>query len=701
MTSMMDHGQPKDDIIEQCHGAIVGARRYAISSMKTEDHWDGEVRCSVTFTALYVFLYQCLELDLSQDRGALILYLESQQSNDGSWSISPENGGDMSVSVEAYLALKLLGVDPQLPKMQAAKDFILSEGGMSQVRAFTRMYLAVFGLFSWDSVPQSLPELILIPDAAPISIYRFSSWTRNSMMPLMILCYHRPIYSLPNGCSSNNGYLDELWHDPQQKLSSFTPPYSTLLRERSFFGLGARVVDAIFSCTFSSGLPGFAQLRKYAARKCMEWVLTHQEASGDWGGYMPPIHAGIMAMHVEGIPIHDLRFKRALQALERLAINDALGKRVQACTSAIWDTALMAVGLLDTCTEENEDTRETRKHVSAALGWLNQRQKIGYPGDWRVYRPLINSGGYAFEDYISWYPDVDDTRVVIIAAIKLDPASVVTDSVRAALDWVLGMQSPNGGWAAFDYDNDNSLLNFDPAGDTSVFWDPPTADVSGGVLESLGLILTTCQKYVQDDDASELMEKVAQASEAAIKFLVKIQESDGSWWGRWGCNYLYGTFCVLCALEHFHGRKGFDFLGSVIDRGIEFVYRWQNADGGWGESALSYNAEERAKQTGMIAIDSTASQTAWAVMTLLAFRPTSDKAIMRGVEFLLNTQTQEGYGGKVNGLSPGDRAGRSWTEEMLTSTGFPGHLMLGYEFYSHYWPMMALGRFVAKRQHEA
>jgi squalene-hopene/tetraprenyl-beta-curcumene cyclase len=703
------------DLQARCHDAITSAVRYSVSSMKDDSHWSGEVRSNITLTAEYIFLYHYLNLPIQgTDRSALKQYLLSQQRPlDGSWGIAQDNHGDVSVSSEAYLALKLLGEDPSSPSMKLARAFIVSKGGLASIRVFTRIYFAMFGLMSWDSVPQLAPELILLPKSSFVGIYRFSSWARATLVPLMVIAHHRPIFALPNGRSANSNYLDELWVDSANKSAPYAPALIDLVKQQNWIGLGATIADSFMSYQTAWGILPF---RQTALQKCMEWILERQEPSGDWAGIFPPLHASIMAMFLEGISISDPRMVRAMQAVERFAISDRLGKRVQPCVSAGWDTALMTIGLLDCSPVEGREAPAVRAQVDKAIAWIKGRQTLGAPGDWRMYRPLINAGGFSFEYHNSWYPDIDDTQTAVIAIIKADPTAISSDCVLSALEWLLGMQNKDGGWAGFDCDNDKLYLNAIPFSDMEAFCDPSTSDVTGGVVECFGLVMQAYEANKEKSPmAQALLTRMELAAARALKYLVEQQESDGSWWGRWGCNYLYGTCNVLWGLEHFRHRAGHVDLDPVINRALEFLGQVQNEDGGWGESTLSYDAPKSSSPYSPlrrfghresfparhIASESNPSQTAWAVMALLAYLPSDDARIQRGVRWLLDNQSPEGHGGLVNGFAVGERSGRSWQEPLYTATGFPGHMMLGYEFYSHYWPMMALGRFVKSRGKQA
>lgn len=682
--------------VESCYDAVRGAREYAIACMKNGDHWSGEVHSNVTITAEYIYLKYYLNLDI--DHKPLIKFLTSQQRSDGSWGIAPDHPGDVSICVEAYLALKILGVDPQLPMMREARAFILSKGGLAGIRLFTRIYLAMFGLFSWDSIPQLAPELILLPNAAPFSIYRFSSWARITLVPLLVIASHKPLFGLPNGRSKNNNYLDELWPDPERKKAPYAPPFLSLLRQNDWIGVAATVADGFMYHQSKIPIPGMPSLRRYAVRKCMAWLLEHQEPSGDFAGIFPSLHAAIMAMFLEGIPLDDPRMIRALDALERFGVKDHKGLRFQPCASAGWDTALMSTGILDSCPEDDEDRCEVLCHIGNALKWMKRKQNVGVAGDWRIYRPLINSGGFSFEYHNSWYPDIDDTQASVIAIIKADPENIASEPVIAAIEWIIGMQNADGGWAGFDYGNDKLYLNNIPFSDMGAFCDPSTADVTGGVIECFGMIMKICPPmHRASPRITSLLAKMENAIEAAINFIIVQQETDGSWYGRWGCNYLYGTTHVLCGLEYFHGRKGYENLEGVVSRGLDFIVRWQNPDGGWGESTTSYN---KPKQLEFASCESMPSQTAWCVMALLPYRPVSDRVLARGIAHLLNTQTDMEPPAYLtdNTVSIRRRQARSWPERLYTATGFPGHMMLKYDFYCHYFPMMALGRYIEKKR---
>lgn len=687
-------------LLEQCCQAIAGAHVYSASTMKGDNHWSGEVRSNVTITAEYVFLWTWLDIDLSPHREDLKEFFFNQQRQEGSWSIDLEHPGDVSLTTEAYLALKILGVDHDLPMMRAARDFILSKGGIPSIRFFTRIYLAMFGLLPWSSIPQLPPELILLPKSSAFSIYRFASWARSTLVPLIVIAHYKPVFALPNGRSARNHYLAEFWQGCEQEDVPYAPPFIDMFRQRNWIGIGAKIADGLTCYGSYLGIFSLVGLRPYAVQKCMEWILARQEPSGDWAGIFPPLHACTVAMYLSGIPKEDPRMLRALRAIQRFGIRDGQGLRFQPCVSAGWDTALMTIGLLESYQASDQNAASVMSMLNNAITWMTCRQTLGCVGDWRVYRPFINSGGFAFEYHNSWYPDIDDTQTVVLAMIKADPEAISSDCVVAAVEWMLGMQNSNGGWAGFDVNNANLYLNDIPFSDMDAFCDPATADVTGGVVEAMALMIRIGESKSHKSPAlAVLLRRMKAACERALAFLIFEQEPNGSWWGRWGCNRLYGTTSVLSGLEYFHGRKGYNFLDLAIENGLSFLKDCQNADGGWGESTLSYNSSQE-HGNSFARGQSTPSQTAWVVSTLLAYCPASDPHAVAGIAFLIDTQTQDGHGGLVNGSAVGERMGRSWLEHGYTATGFPGHMMLGYEFYSHYFPLMALGRWRSKAQRE-
>lgn len=675
-------GRPEDGSLSfRVNRSLSLAANHSMEQMKPDGHWCGEVKTNATTTAEYVFLYHALGLDLLSDREAIISWLLSVQAADGSWSIAPYYPGDISTTVEAYLALKLLGLPEESHQLHKSRDFIIAAGGVATVRIFTRIYLAMFGLFPWTAVPELPPELILVPSALPISIYQWSAWARATIVPLLIISHHRPIYALPNGRSESNIYLDELWCNPTDKAV----PYTNDLLVSWGCDTIAFAFNLVDSCLHRlNGLRKFNPVRRYSIRRCIDWILVHQEEAGDFGDIMPSLHGAMFALSLEGYGLDSDPICRGLKAIERYSWRDCLGKRIQTTVSAFWDTSLMIIGLSDAGMPQNSIA------LTRSVSWARGRQVLGKYGDWALYNPRLEPGGFGFGYFNTWYPDADDTAAAILSMIRQDTRIVFSSHVLRALKWLLGMQNKDGGWGAFDRDNNNLFLNKIPFSDMEALCDPSTPDVSGHVLEAFGLFLSISRKHKMQADESKLVDHLTAASQRAINYLSSMQEPSGAWYGRWGCNYLYGTSAALCALQYFLGTTEKNSWGgrddSILDS-VKNATQWleatQNQDGGWGETLHSY---EDPLQAG--SGPSTASQTAWALMGLLPYLPPSTKAILNGVEYLLGTQKKAGP------------QGATWHEGHYTGTGFPSHFYIGYSYYPHYFPLMALGRFAeAIRQH--
>ncbi|KAL3476589.1 squalene cyclase [Aspergillus californicus] len=523
------------DLVSQVKQTVELAIQHALVLQKPDGHWCGELKSNVTITSEYIFLRQALVLDLTTDGSAYTRYILAEQNRDGSW-----------------------GMDN--PAMQRARIFILGAGGVAKVRVFTRIFLATFGLFPWDAIPQLPVELILLPSFCPINIYSFSSWARGTIAPLLLICHHQPVYALPNGLN---------------------------------------------------GLRTIPLLRSHARRQCITWILERQKETGDWAGIFPPMHASVYAFILEGYTLSDAPVRLALQALEDFAWEDRAGKRIQPCVSPVWDTALMAVALADV-----QYARE-RRPLDRALGWIKDRQLLNpRRGDWRVYRPGLEPGGYSFEYTNTWYPDVDDTAAVILAQVKHSPAAVSSET------------NPDGGWAAFDVESTKTFLIKIPFSNMDSLCDMSCSDITGRVLEAFGAMSRSAHHVSGTMDLGASFPGLREACTRAIDYLVSTQEDSGAWFGRWACNYVYGTSNVFCGLSYYVDDD--PRVRGLVERAIEWVKAGQNADGGWGES-LSYKGSSSERQGH---VESTASQTAWAVMGLLAhlpYLPCSDLAVERGV----------------------------------------------------------------------
>lgn len=641
--------------------ALKLAIRYASDLVRPDGHWCGELRTDVAITAQHIFFNQALGLDMAADADAYRTYIFSQQNSQGSWSVAPDMPGDVSISAEAYLALKILGVAKILPEMRRARSAILALGGLAKVRFITRMSLAQFGLISWDAVPQLLAEFVLLPSQFPVNIYTISSWARVTVVPTLIIRHHQPVYALPNGLSAKNDFLDELWVDAKNQNAPFSTALSDMWKNDVIGSVCGFLDKAIY---YLGGLRYFP-LRGYARRKCVSWILEHQDKDGGWGGIVPAMHVAVQALLLEGFKLDDLPISRGLETIGKFTWEDQDGKRMQPSNSPVWDTVLMIKSLCDADVDLNADI------LGSAVKWSVANQLVGPEGDWRVYRPSLISGGFAFEYENAWYPDVDTTAAAVLAFVMQSPQALGSDCVERAATWICGMQNKDGGWAGFDFENNQLFLNKIPFCDMKNLADPSSPDVTGRILEAFGLMIHISS---QEDIAPDLLYLITGACDRGIAYIEKTQETDGYWYGRWACNYLFGTSNVLCGLKYFSKKKE---LHHLINPAITWLKLVQNADGGWGESFKTYN------DPGLAGCGpSTPSQTAWAIMALLTRFSPDDEIIKKGIRYLIVSQTVV------------KEEGASWPEKAWTGTGFPRHFYLGYALYRLYFPLMALGQYM-------
>ncbi len=655
--------------------AVRRGSEFLASQQREDGRWCAELESNPTITAEYVFLAQISGLDLTARREALVQHLLSTQNADGSWGIARHWDGDVSTTAEVVLALRILGLAPEHPALHAATRFVRRNGGLETMRVFTRIFFAMFGLFPWSAVPAIPPEFMLLPPASPVNVFALSSWARCTMVPLFIIFHHRPIFALPNGRHEDNDWLDALWLDPGHKKLPSAPPLTTLVKED---GLGWRALfGAAHALLTRYEKVRLEPLRRFALERCTAYVLSRQESSGDWGGIFPPMVNGVIALRLQGYGPESMQVSKGVAAIHNFAWeDDAGGYRIQACVSPVWDTVLSTISLVDSGTPPDA------QRLKDAMRWVADRQvRVDY-GDWKIYRPDLVSGGWSFEYFDTWYPDVDDTAAVLLALLKQDPGSATSAVVGRAVEWMLGMQNKDGGWAAFDVDNDKLFLNQIPFSDMDSLCDPSSPDVAGRVLESFGLLLQVAAEKLP----AALVDRLEGSCARGIRYLRATQETQGSWFGRWGVNYVYGTSNVLCGLS----RLGVSAHDPMVMRALAWLEHVQSPSGGWGESLSSY-AEKRWMGRG----EPTASQTAWALMGLLAFRPASDPAIERGVAWLVEHQLEaRPVGAKEGGVPVPEPRGSTWNETHPTGTGFPNHFFLRYHLYRHYFPMMALGRYL-------
>jgi squalene-hopene/tetraprenyl-beta-curcumene cyclase len=592
-----------------------------------EGWWKGELATNVTMDAEDLLLRRFLGILRPDQLEPAGRWIRSQQREDGTWATFFGGPGDLSTTVEAYAALRLAGDPPEAAHMRHAREFILAGGGIEASRVFTRIWLALFGEWPWDQLPAMPPELMLLPAWFPLNIYDWGCWARQTIVPLTIVSTLRPVRPLPFR-------LTEL------RTGTMPPaPRQTAVAR------ALNVLDAGLKAYHRRGItPG----RAAAMRRGAEWIIARQEADGGWGGIQPPWVYSIMALHLLGYPLEHPVLAAGIDGLEGFLVHldtpDGPIRRLEACQSPVWDTCLAVIALVDGGVSPDDEA------VARAGRWLLD-EEITVPGDWTVRRPNLRPSGWAFEFANDIYPDIDDTAEVILALRHLESR---LPGCRAALArataWTIGMQSRDGGWGAFDADNTRALVEKLPFCDFGAVIDPPSADVTAHVLEMLahrGLAGT-------------------EAAQRGLAWLLEAQEPDGSWFGRWGANYVYGTGAAVPALI----AAGVGADAPPIRRAVQWLVAHQNPDGGWGEDLRSY-VDDAWRGRGA----STASQTAWALLALLAADERA--AVVRGVAWLIETQRPDG----------------GWDEDLYTGTGFPGDFYINYEMYRLVFTLSALGRY--------
>jgi squalene-hopene/tetraprenyl-beta-curcumene cyclase len=617
--------------------AIAKSQEYLLSIQYSNGYWWAELESNVSITAEVVLLHKIWGTDQTRPLHKIETYLRSQQKEHGGWELFYGDGGELSTSVEAYMALQLLGVPKDDPALIKAKKFILQRGGISQTRIFTKFHLALLGCYNWRGIPSLPAWVMLLPDDFPFNIYELSSWARGSTVPLLIVFDQKPIF-----VTTPTINLDELYVEGVDNVRYELPSNHDWTDIFVWLDGALKVAEE----------HNLVPFRQEGIQKAERWILERQEATGDWGGIIPAMLNSLLALRTLEYELADPVIQRGLKAVDNFAVETEDTYWVQPCVSPVWDTAWCLRALVESGVKPN--------HPALVQGsqWLLNKQILSY-GDWAVKNKQGQPGGWAFEFDNRFYPDVDDSAVVVMAldGIRLPNDEVKQQAIARCVDWIASMQCKSGGWGAFDLDNDQEWLNWLPYGDLKAMIDPNTADVTARVLEMLG----------QSNLGIEI-KKI----EKAIAYLVKEQETDGSWFGRWGVNYIYGTSGALSALAlmtpetHKH----------AINKGAAWLVSCQNPDGGWGETCRSYN-NPALKGKGI----STASQTAWALIGLLAaFEATgfiSKETIIRGVNYLLATQRTDG----------------TWYESEFTGTGFPGHFYLKYHLYQQYFPLLALARY--------
>lgn len=625
------------DLIATVSEAAKRTQSYYINEQHEDGYWWYELESNVSITSEYLMLLYFLGIRDQEKYRKIAHHILKNQRPDGTWALYWGGKGDLSITVEAYFALKLAGLPADDPRLRKAKEFILEHGGVEASRVFTKIYLALFGEYDWKAIPSIPPGLIFLPTWFPINIYNFSSWSRSTIVPLSMIVDLKPSRPVPE-----NQRIRDLFKSPH-KVSSVIP---TRLPRHSWKRLFI-LLDRLIKITEGFSIRPW---RARALRNIEKWILDHQEPTGDWGGIQPAMVNSILALAALGYGSSDKTIRKGLKALERFIIEDEEELVLQSCISPIWDTALTALALIYSGMESDCPS------IVKSCEWLASKQ-IFQKGDWCIKRADLKPGGWAFEFENNRYPDIDDTSVVLLLLNKYrDQEFIKTKNLKAGLNWVLGLQGKDGGWGAFDVDNNRRILNYLPFGDLEAMIDPSTPDLTGRVLEFLGSI-----GYKLSNT------KVKRA----IEFLRKTQETDGSWWGRWGVNYIYGTSIVIAGLESVRE----DMTKPYIKKAVSWLKANQNPDGGWGETCESYK-DATLKCRG----ESTPSQTSWALLTLIAAGEVTSKEVIKGIKYLLRKQQTDG----------------TWDEKWFTGTGFPKYFFIRYHNYRNCFPLMALGKFVSK-----
>ena len=614
--------------------AIEQGANHLLSLQTREGYWMGELEADTTLESDYIYYLHILGKADPERIGKLANYVRQRQLPDGGWNISVGGPSELNATVKAYFGLKLAGDAPDSPHMLRARDAVRRMGGLERTNSYVRFNLALVGAVSWNLVPSIPPELMLLPQWFGLNIYEMSSWTRGFVVPMAILATMRPEFRLPD-----QAHVDELFLDATRTTVLFDWSRQIVSWKNLFLALdlGLKVYERF----------PWKPLRKKALRAAQEWTLAHMERSDGVAAIYPAMMNSIFVLMAMGYGPDDPKTAREIREFAKLEIEEGDTIRMQPCVSPVWDTCIAMVSL-----EEAGIPADDPALVKAA-DWILSKQILD-AGDWQIKNKDAEPGGWAFEFRNDWYPDVDDTAFVLMALqrVKFPEPARMEKAVRRGVQWLLSMQNLDGGWGAFDRDNNRETMNHIPFADHNAMLDPSTADVTARVLECLGRLGWTAE------DPSV---------RRGLDFLKKDQTDDGAWFGRWGVNYVYGTSGVLRALENFVLTAG-----EECQRALSWLRAVQKPDGSFGESVQSYD-DPSTKGHG----PSTASQTAWGLIGLLAGSDTGDPAIQRAVSYLVSRQNSDG----------------SWSEEEFTGTGFPSVFYLKYHLYQNSFPLYALARY--------
>jgi squalene-hopene/tetraprenyl-beta-curcumene cyclase len=614
--------------------ALAAAKSHLLSLQKEDGHWCGELEGDTIVESEYLLTLHLLGRGQETRARKAAEYIRQQQLPGGGWAVYPGGPPEVSASVKAYFVLKLMGDAPEESHMARARDVILSLGGIDACNSFTKIYLSIFGQCEWEKCPAVPPELILLPEWFPFNIYRMSSWSRAIVVPLSIIWAVKPSFPVPESVP-----IDEL----RARDRGVVPRVAGPLQKRAWASFFRGLDDVLKVIERANLVP----LRKKALARAEAWILEHLEGSDGLGAILPPIINTIIALRCLDYALDDPTLLGQVGELEKLEIEDEDTLRIQPCFSAVWDTALAIQALLET------NVPPSHPALQRAARWLVEKE-CQREGDFKRRNPGAEPGGWCFEYRNEFYPDSDDTAAVLTALSRVrltDPALEQRrqGALERGLNWQLLMQNADGGWGAFDKGCDNEVFTYIPFADHNAMIDPSCEDITGRSLEAfrhMGL------------------PREHSALRRGVAFLKSRQGPDGTWYGRWGCNYIYGTWLALRGLE----LAGEDL--SAYRCSAAWFYRHQNEDGGWGELPRSYD-DPREKGIG----PSTASQTAWALMGLFALGDVDTAGVKRGLGYLLRTQRSDG----------------SWKDDWWTGTGFPKVFYLRYHLYAVYFPLLAMG----------
>jgi len=626
---------------QRLQSGIASAGRALLDVQKPDHHWVFELEADVTIPAEYILMrhYFAEPVDAVIEE-KIAKYLRRMQNDNGGWSLFYGHEFDMSASVKAYFALKMVGDSIDAPHMKKAREAMLARGGAVKSNVFTRIMLALFGVLSWKAVPMMPVEIMLLPRWFPFHLTKVSYWARTVIVPLLVLMTYKPRAKNPRGIGVDELFLEDTKTiGPRPKAPHQSQMWFTTF---ALIDRALRFADPLFP----------KAMRQRAVAKAEAFVTERLNGVDGLGAIFPAMVNSVMMYDVLGYPQDHPNRKTARESIERLLVIKDDEAYCQPCVSPVWDTALAAHAMIEAGSVADLEA------AKASLDWLLPRQVLDVKGDWVDKRPDVRPGGWAFQYNNAHYPDLDDTAVVVMAmdrVRRMDGTPKYDEAIARAKEWILGLQSVDGGWAAFDADNLEYYLNNIPFSDHGALLDPPTDDVTARCVSMLAQLGDTLE-------TSEAMRR-------GVEYLRRTQLADGSWFGRWGINYIYGTWSVLCALN----AAGVPHNDSMIAKAADWLEAIQNADGGWGEDGNSYKLDYKGYERS----GTTASQTAWAALALMAAGRVDNSATQRGIDCLMQSQRADGF----------------WQEPDYTGGGFPRVFYLRYHGYSKFFPLWAMARY--------